>query len=148
MKTLHFSKYIGAPRPRVWATMVEDATYRKWTAAFCEGSHFKGSWNTGDDIRFLAPNGDGMSSRIAESRLPEFISIKHLGEIVGGVEDTTSERVRAWAPAFENYTLTERDRGTDLEVSLEVSADWETFMLEAWPKALEVLKALCEEGKR
>lgn len=47
-----------------------------------------------------------MTSEIAESRKPEFISIKHLGVVLAGKEDTTSEEAKKWAPAYENYTLT------------------------------------------
>src|SRR5262245_38597047 len=93
MTTLQFSILIQAPRDVVWRTMFTDATYRPWTSAFGEGSYFEGDWNTGDRIRFLAPGGSGMSSVIAESRPHEFLSIKHLGMIVNGVDDTSSEQV-------------------------------------------------------
>jgi len=46
----------------------------------------------GDSIKFIAVNNDGktegMISEIDESRYPEFISIKHIGYILNGVEDT------------------------------------------------------------
>lgn len=54
-------------------------TFKAWTAEFAEGSYFEGSWNAGRKIRFLVPDGSGMTSTIAESRPHEFISIKHLG---------------------------------------------------------------------
>jgi uncharacterized protein YndB with AHSA1/START domain len=144
MKKLHFSEEIRAPRSRVWQTMLADDTYRAWTAPFCEGSHYEGSWNEGDRIRFLAPNGSGMTAVIAESREPEFLSIKHLGEVVEGVEDTTSERVRAWAPAFENYTLSPANGGTEVKVDLDIAPEYEQYMRDTWPKALAKLKTLCE----
>ena len=144
MKKVHFSQEINAPRSRVWKTMLAPDTYQEWAAPFCEGSYYEGSWNGGDRIRFLAPNGSGMTAVIAESRAPEFLSIKHLGEVVDGVEDTTSERVRAWAPAFENYTFNAADGGTDLHVDLDITPEWEQYMRDAWPKALAKLKTLCE----
>jgi ADP-ribosylglycohydrolase len=38
------------------------------TCPFMEGSYFEESWNAGERIRFLAPDGTGMTSVIAENR--------------------------------------------------------------------------------
>jgi uncharacterized protein YndB with AHSA1/START domain len=143
-KTLHFPIWIEAPREKVWSTMLEPRTYEQWTAPFCEGSRFEGGWEQGDRIRFLAPSGEGMVSEIAQSRRGEFVSIRHLGEMQGGVEDTTSEKVRAWAPAYENYTFTASRGGTQLQVDVDVLPDYEQFMQDTFPKALARLKELCE----
>lgn len=144
MKKLRFSTQIDAPPAKVWDTMLADASYRDWTNAFCEGSYFEGSWNAGERMRFLSPGGMGMVARIAENRRPAFLSIEHLGEIANGVEDTTSERVRAWAPAYENYRFTPSGGGTRLDVECDTNEEYETYMSEAWPKGLARLKALCE----
>jgi hypothetical protein len=143
-KTLHFAVDIRAPRQRVWDTMLGDAGYRHWTSAFCQGSHYVGSWDTGAKILFLAPNGDGASAVIAENRPHEFVSIRHLGDVIQGVEDTSSARVRAWAPAYENYSFTDTDGGTSVRVQLDTLPDYEAFMLDTYPKALGLLKQRCE----
>jgi hypothetical protein len=144
MKKLHFSTLIQAPRSEVWDTLIGAETYRDWTSVFCVGSYFAGSWNTGDRIQFLAPSGDGMAAVIAENRLHEFISIKHIGTIASGVEDTTSESVRAWAPAFENFTFTEFGNDTELTVDLDILEQHQQYMLDTYPKALARLKLICE----
>lgn len=144
MKTLTFETTIQAPRQRVWDTLIGEQTYPAWTAAFSEGSYFTGSWDEGARIQFRSPGGDGMSSVIAENRLHEFISIRHLGMIEKGVEDTTSEKVRAWAPAHENYRLADAPGGCRLTVTLDTAPDWEQYMQDAFPKALGSLKAMCE----
>ena len=86
------------------------AKYRKWSSAFHPDSCFEGGWEKGDRIYFLTCNKsnekEGMIAEIAESRKYSFISVKHLGYISGGVEDTSSEKVRQFAPAYENYTFT------------------------------------------
>ena len=143
-KTLTFSVAIAAPRPVVWETMLEPEGYKAWTAAFYPGSHYKGSWEKGSSIRFLAPNGDGMISEIADNKRHEFISIRHLGEVSGGVDDTTSEKVRAWAPAYENYTFVDANGGTEVSVSVETVPDYVEYMNTTYPKALQTLKDLCE----
>jgi len=129
MKKLQFTTTIDARRETVWQLMLAPDTFKLWTSEFAEGSYFEGSWNEGDRIRFLTPGGEGMTSVIAESRPHEFVSIKHLGFIKDGVEDTESEAVRSWAPAFENYTLSDAGGGaTRLDVDMDVTPDFEDFM--------------------
>lgn len=147
MKTIHFATRIAAPRPQVWDTMIGPETYRDWTAPFAEGSYYEGSWEQGQQIRFLGPDGQGMVARIAEHRRHEFVSIEHLGMIKDGVEDTTSEAVRAWAPAYENYTFRDADGGTEVTVQMDITEDWEQYMRDTWPKALARLQALCESPR-
>lgn len=144
MKTLKFTVEIEASPEAVWDHMLGDAGYRRWTAAFAEGSHFQGSWGPGDRIRFLAPNGDGITSVIAESRPHERLSIKHLGTITGGIEDTESAEARKWAPSFETYTFIDRGGCCELRVDLDCPPEFEPVMLKTWPEALAALKALCE----
>lgn len=142
--TQHFDILIHAPREQVWTTMLQSPGYERWTAEFCEGSRFEGSWDAGATIRFLGPNGEGMVSEIAEHRPAEFVSIRHRGFIQNGVEDTTSEAVRAWAPCFENYRFTDEAGGTRVQVDSDVFGGYDDFMAEAWPRALKRLKQLCE----
>lgn len=147
MKTLEFSVVIDADRETVWNTMLTLDTYEKWTTPFCEGSTYEGSWDEGARIRFLAPGGHGMVSVIAENRPFEFVSIKHLGEIKNGVEDTESEEVRNWAPAFENYHFTDLGGSTEVKVVMDTLPGYEAFMNNAWPKAFALLKSLSEAAK-
>lgn len=145
--TLEFDVFIQAPRSTVWDAMLGAAPYKNWTSAFCEGSYYDGSWGQGERIRFLSPGGDGMSAVIAENRRHEFISIRHLGQISAGVEDFTSESVRSWAPADENYTFADVQGGTQLQVRVDVTPEFEPYMRDTFPKALQRLKALCEGGR-
>ena len=144
VKRIQFTAVIEAPPARVYQLITDPEANRNWTSAFTEGSHFEGSWAQGERIRFLSPTGDGMVSEIAENRPNEFISVRHLGYITAGREDTDSEAVRAWAPAYENYTLAPHPQGTLMTVDQDVTADFEAYMNQAWPKALARLKALAE----
>lgn len=146
-KTLKFSVSIEAPRSLVWEVMLGAETYKRWTSPFCEGTYYEGTWEKGARILFLAPNGDGMVAEIVESRPPEYVSIRHLGEIKNGVEDTTSEAVRAWAPAFETYAFSETQDGTNLTVELDTLPEYEQCMLDTYPKALGILKEICETNQ-
>jgi hypothetical protein len=144
MKRLTYSVLIDAPRHVVWETMLGAEDYKIWTAVFFEGSYFSGSWETGAKMQFLTPAGDGMTAIIEESRPYEYVSIKHIGEIKDFVEDTTSDRVLSWAPAFENYSFSDAGSGSELQVSVDTLPQYEEYMNEMYPKALAVLKELCE----
>ena len=144
-KRIQFQATIKAPVSVVWETMLDAESYTRWTEPFSEGSYYEGSWNQGSRIRFLTPSGNGMVAEIAENRANEFISIRHLGYVVNGTEDTVSETVRAWAPAYENYTFNSVPEGTKLVVDQDVAEDFEQSMRDMWPRALEVLKELCED---
>lgn len=145
-KRLHFTLTIAAPISRVWDRMLAPESYKDWTSAFAEGSYYEGSWEQGERIRFLAPSGDGMVAEIAERREHAFLSIRHLGHIVNGVEDYDSPAVRAWAPAYENYSFQAVPGGTELRIDQDISEEYEQYIREAWPRALERLKALCERA--
>lgn len=85
-----------------------------------------------------------MVAEIAQNREGEFISIRHLGVKSHGVEDTTSEAVRAWAPMHEDYSFISVGDGTKLLVELDAPDEWASYMNEAWPRALALLKRMSE----
>ena len=156
MKKLHASIFIHAPREKVWNTMLGKDSYPKWTKVFNPTSRieaisrFEGDWSEGSKILFLGTDEDsregGMVSRIAKNRPHEYISIEHLGIMENGVEDTTSEKAKKWTPAFENYSFTEKDGGTQLTVDMDVADEYKNTFEDMWPKALEVLKKLVERS--
>jgi hypothetical protein len=149
MKKLNLDITIDSPRENVWDAIVNDKKFRFWTSAFQEGSYFEGGWNKGDAIRFIAINKEGkkegMVSEIAESIYPEHISIRHLGYIMDGIEDTTSEKVREWAPSYENYTLQKVEGNKTLfKLEMDITEEYYQIFLEMWPRALKKLKEVCE----
>jgi hypothetical protein len=96
-------------------------------------------------MRFLVPSGEGMVAEVAEHRPQEFLSLRHLGFVKDGVEDTESEMVKAWAPAFENYSLSYAGLSSHLAIDIDVTPEFEEYMTKVWPKALARLKQLCED---
>ena len=151
MKKLNLEIEINATPENVWDSVVNKTKYNRWTSAFQETSHFEGGWNKGDKIRFLGFNAEGqkmgMVSEIAESRFPEYISIKHLGNIFNGIEDYTSAEVKKWAPSFENYTFEKTvDNKTLFKLDMVVPEDYYDMFMQMWPKALAILKQVSEES--
>ena len=145
MEKINFTVTINAPKEKVWSTLWDDETYRKWTSAFSPTSYAESDWKEGSKILFLDGQGSGMVSKIETLRPNEFMSFKHLGEVKNGVEDTESERVKAWAGGFENYTLKESSEGkTELVVDLDMQDEFKDMFMQMFPKALEQVKILSE----
>lgn len=145
MEKLVFSTSINATPEKVWNILWTDASYRKWTAAFMEGSYAVTDWKQGSKVLFLDGKGMGMVSRIAVNRPNEYMSIEHLGEVKDGVEDTTSDRVKAWAGAHENYTLKKINDQTELTIDMDITEEFKEMFAQIWPKALANVKQLSEQ---
>lgn len=148
MTRMEFSIQINAPRERVWHTMLDDATYRVWTAGFHEGSHYVGSWTPDTVIRFLGPGEDGklagMLSRVREVRPLEHVALTVIGLVHDGVEDLDSDAVRAWSGAIEEYTFRDTAQGTEVLIAVDTPDPWAAMMRGGWNDSLARLKALCE----
>lgn len=148
MNTLHFSILINAPRSKVWESVIQDASYRQWTEVFAPGSHFIGGWSKGSKIQFLGPNDkgimEGMSSIVVDNIPDQFISLKHVGFIKDGVEDTESDEVKKWTPAYENYTFKELNEITEFSVDIDITPEYEAYFQDTWPLALNRLKQVAE----
>lgn len=142
MITLNYSVDINAPREKVWQILWDDASYRKWTSAFMEGSYAESTWKEGEKISFLSPGNNGMFAVIEKKIDNTEMSFRHLGEIKNGVEE-----LKNWQDASERYFLSDNNGGTLLKVVLTMSEDnkeFETYFNEAFPKSLAILKSLCE----
>jgi uncharacterized protein YndB with AHSA1/START domain len=100
LERLQWSVDVAAPASKVYQMLVGADSCTKWTSAFGDGLHFEGSWQQGQRIRFLPPEGHGVTSEIAENRPNDFLSTRHLGYIADdGDEDTSSiGRQRGSAP--------------------------------------------------
>jgi len=145
METLTYTTHINAPRQKVWQTLWDDASYRQWTVPFAEGCYaVTDNWKEGTKVLFLASNGDGMVSQVAANKPNEFMSFRHQGEIKDGVEDTTSEKVKQWQGSKENYTLTDKDGGTELVIDMDIAEAYKDYFNDTWPKALAQVKKLSE----
>jgi hypothetical protein len=146
MERLNFSIKVNAPKEKVWETMLGDKTYPQWTAVFAEGSRAETDWQKGSKAIFGDGKGNGMVSTIAENRPNEYLSIKHLGMIKNGVEDTTSEEVKGWAGAMENYTLKETNGVTEVTVEMDSDPGFKDYFTQTWPKALDKVKEIAEKN--
>lgn len=147
MEKLNFSISIDAPKEKVWNILWNLDSYRKWTKAFSEASDVKtDNWKKGSKVLFVDANGNGMISSVAENKPNEYMSFQHWGEIKNGVEDTTSEAVKAWSGSTENYTLKEVNGKTELLIDMDIAEEYKDMFSKMWPNALANVKRLAEEN--
>lgn len=147
MKTLQFTKEIKAPARKVWDTLWNENTYSQWTKAFSPdtGSSVQSDWEVGGRTLFLDGKGNGMVSTIRTKNEPYDIVFEHLGEVIEGKEDTTSEKVKSWAGSLEEYHLSENNGTTTLKASVQAGEEWEEMMNNGFTKGLEEVKRLSEQ---
>lgn len=146
---LKFEAEIKAPVEKVYKTMIDKEHYKTWTAPFNPGSTFEGSWTKGSKILFVGPDQHGkiggMVARIAENIPNQFISIEHYGLVNDGKEITSGPEVAAWAGAHEDYHFKAHNGGTLLNIELDSNEEYKAMFEDMWPKALKVLKEICEK---
>ena len=146
MKKIDFSVTIDAPKEKVWQALWNIDNYEKWTSVFAEGSTVTtDNWKEGSKVLFGDGKGSGMVSAVEYNKPNEQMSFRHLGEMKDGVEDTSSDKVQEWSGAMEEYFLTEKDGKTELKVVMDtVGAEFEEFLLKAWPTAMENIRKIAE----
>lgn len=151
MKTLQFTVAIAAKATKVYDLMLgltDKASYEQWTATFNPTSTYQGDWTQGGKMLFIGVDeqgaASGLVSTIAVHHPAQFVSIQHLGLYQSGREITTGPDVEKWANGFENYTFEEKDGSTLLTVDLDTSEEFQSFMQETYPQALDKLKEICE----
>ena len=152
MKKLQYKVSINAPVTQIYDSMLgitHKSSYGEWTALFNETSTYEGSWDKGSKILFIGVDEKGekggMVSRIAENIPNQFVSIQHYGLVKGDKEITEGPEVEKWANGFENYTFEENNGVTTVTVDLDTTEDFINYMNEAYPKALDKLKEMCEK---
>lgn len=149
LEKLTFQIQIDASADKVYTMMLDPEHYRTWTSIFNPLSSFKGSWEVGSKILFIGSdekgNEFGMVSRIRENIQNEFVSIEHIGVLKGGKEITSGKEVDGWAGSHENFTFEkDGDHRTLLKVDIDSNSEYKPYFSETYPKALEILKQLCE----
>ena len=148
MRKLNYKIEIKAPKDKVYQNLIGKETFKQWTSEFHPTSDFEGSWEKGEEIRFIgyAEDGkkEGMLALIEENMPNELISIRHYGVIDGENEIFEGPKVEAWAPAYEIYTLSQEMEITYLAVEVDAADENMEYFDKTWPKALNKLKDISE----
>ncbi|WP_306354177.1 SRPBCC domain-containing protein [Flavobacterium sp. '19STA2R22 D10 B1'] len=145
MEKLKFQIKIDASKEKVWNTLTEDDTYRKWTLPFSQGSHFIGNWKEGTTMVFLNNENRGMYSHVNKNIPYELISVAHIGMYENGKEQPIDEETKKWTGSLEEYYLTEDGGITTLEVRVDSDEDFKDYYNTTFPKAFALLKEIAEK---
>jgi hypothetical protein len=145
METKEYILEISANPETVWNTMIDSDKYRKWVKAFSEKSMFIGKWGEGEELLFYDPDIRG-SKAILEIFDPyKQIFAKHIATIDKEiVEDTSSKISQKWIGTLENYVFKTSSNGTTLKIEMSTHPDFMPMFDKCWPKALKIIKSLCE----
>lgn len=145
MKKLEFRIDIAASKQKVWDTMLNPETYKKWVSASWPGSYYEGTWKQGEDIKFLSPGHGGTLATLVEHKPYEHLLAKHIAIIdSAGKEDRKGDDAKGWIGTTEAYRFTEKNGQTELKVEINTSPDWEKMFTDGWPNALAKLKEISE----
>lgn len=154
MKTMQFRSTIKAPVDRVYETMIGKDTFKQWASEFNPTSDFEGGgenadWERGSKIYFVGLNHEGkregMVGYVREHAPARYISVEYVGILDGDNELTEGPVAEEWK-GFENYTFVDREGTTELIVDLDVNDEMINYFGETYPRALNRLKALCEDS--
>ena len=147
MEKKEYKITIDAPKEKVWKTLFDIESYRQWTKPFSESSDVQtDNWKKDSKVLFTDGSGNGMVARVEENIPNKYMSFQHLGEFKDGMEDTTSEKVKTWAGAHENYTLKDNGGKTELVIDIDLNEEWVDMFDQMWPKALDKVKELAEKN--
>jgi hypothetical protein len=144
METLEFTIEIQATKEKVWSVLWDEASYKKWTSAFCEGASAISDWKEGSTIHFLSPTGEGMNSIIDKKIDYEYIAFKHLSELKNFKEMPIDAATQEWTGAMETYRLTQNESNTVLYVTMDCVEKYVDYFKTTFPKGLEIVKQLSE----
>ncbi|MES2836950.1 MAG: SRPBCC family protein [Bacteroidota bacterium] len=146
LKKIKYTTTINASPEKVWNTLFNDETYRQWTSAFTEGSHYKGDLKQGGRIHFLSPSGGGLYSNVFFLVPNKNVMFQHIGEIKNFEEQAIDDEAEKWTGCFENYTLKQNGNEILLEVEIDMSPENIEHMNDIFPKALANVKAIAEKN--
>lgn len=146
MMELTYTVTINAPKSVVWDTMIEKDTYTQWTKAFSEGSDYTGTWGKGEELDFLDPGIGGTRATVEVFEPHEKTVLKHKAILDAQSQPTTpDENGEKWLGSTEEYILSDDDGGTLLTVNVATDEAFRKMFDESWPKALALLKTICEQ---
>ncbi|RYY56326.1 MAG: SRPBCC domain-containing protein [Chitinophagaceae bacterium] len=145
MSKLEFTRQIAATPARVWEVLWNEETYPKWTSPFAPMSTAISDWNEGSEIRFVDGKGEGMICTIRRKIDNKYMSFEMQGMVKDGKAVLEGSEVEQWKGGQENYTLTEKDSGTELYIELTSTGMDEgmvDYFRKVWPVALDKLAEL------
>lgn len=140
---MKFTIQIEAARTKVWDTLWQDAALRQWAGIIDPGTYLVGELREGNEVQFISGNGYGVTSLIEKLVPGELLVLRHQADTQ---DDGARERDKQWTGGTESYQLTEQDGATRLTIAFDVPPELEQYFEDTYPKAMETIKSLAEQG--
>jgi hypothetical protein len=144
MIEMNFRQEVNASRERVWQTLTQLDLYKKWAAAFCPDSYFEGEWKEGAEVCFTAKDMGGTRATMEKVIPNKLIRGRHVSMFDKDGNEDDSELARKWIGAIEQYSLSEENGVTTLEIYINAPREFKEMFTEGWGKALPIFKELAE----
>lgn len=142
MKEMQFKIKINASKEKVWQTLWQDETLRKWASIIDPGTYMVGELKEGATVQFNSAEGYGVTSMVTELAPGEFVLFKHQADTQDGGK---TNRDNQWTGGKESYKLTQNNGVTTLMMQFDVPPELEKIMGARYPLALELIKELSEK---
>jgi uncharacterized protein YndB with AHSA1/START domain len=142
MNKMQFQVKIHADRQKVWDTLWQDATLRKWAGIIDPGTYMVGDLVEGGEVQFIsAENGYGVTSLVATVIPYEYLLLKHSADTQ---DSGTRNRKKEWTGGEESYRLAESNGTTTVIVECDVPTELQQYFSVHYPMALDKVKELAE----
>jgi len=146
MIKLNYSIEINAKKEHVWKTMIAPETCPKWAKAFSEGSTFLGDWKQGETLIFFDPALGGTKAVLEVFKPYDEILAKHISMVdKDQKENNEDEMAKKWIGTTERYSFIATGDNTKLAIEMTVDETFTEMFNTSWPKALDIIKSLCEK---
>ena len=140
MPILNFEIEINATPEKVWNTLWQEESYKKWAGTLNEGSYYEGNFQQNSKIYFYDPERNGMYNLVEKNIPNREMAFKHLGWIMNG-----EEAPKNWENSGETYLLEETEKGTLLKIEVNALDEFVDFFNSKYPTMLATVKQLAEE---
>lgn len=147
MKTLTYSIKINKSTDVVFNKIMDKSVYPDWAKSWGEGMTYEGKWKQGGNISFFDHSQGGTKVVIQEIKQNEYIKMTHIAMVnARNIEVTVpDETMRKWIGSQENYYFRKKNESeTDLEIEMVTDETFQKMFDDAWPKALQFFKEVCE----
>ncbi len=145
MKNYEFTVSIDADANTVWDALWKAENYLQWAKVFSPETYADNyDWKEGNIVKFLGKDNNGMYAVIEEHVPALQMTFKYLGEIVDGKEVPFEMHQTKELGGTESYLLRPQEMGTDLNVEVVFPEEYEDFLKEKYPLALQKIKEIAE----
>lgn len=146
MEKLTYSIAINKPQVLVFNSIIDKSVYPDWAKAWGDGMTYEGEWKKGGNISFFDHSQGGTKVILEEFKPFDYIRAKHIAMVnPENIEvELKDDMMKKWIGSLEEYSFEEQGELTTLKIVMTVDIAFKEMFDNAWPKALQYFKEVCE----